>query len=331
MTPVFCCGFECGVNNAHWISTGAPYSTVVVRSGARAFRVNPTATTVTATSVSIVSATRWIGRFYLRFATLPSASCGIFGTSTTDGTAGGPKVHFNASDSKIYAKVGTTVGATGVSVTTGAWYRIDFDFNISTGGNDTCDVQIDGTAVGQATAAGESAATATLALGAFSSTTADFYIDDVVLSNTAADYPIGAGYVNHFVPTSDGTHNIAGTGDFQRGNTGTDILNATTNAYLLIDDVPLPSGAVDEADCQRAVAPPNATDYVEGVFGPGPGISTPTVAPRTVEAILAHHQVATQTGMMKVDLNDNGTVDSILNITPATAGVTTYRYACFGE
>src|SRR3990170_4548894 len=88
--------------------------------------------------------------------------------------------------------------------------------------------------------------------------TADFFHDDIVVSNTALDYPIGAGYVNHFVPTSDGSHNVAGAADFRRGDTTTDITNATTDAYQLVDDVPLDDVTPDADDHIRIVAPPNA-------------------------------------------------------------------------
>src|SRR6185503_11244461 len=104
-------------------------------------------------------------------------------------------------DSKIYASIGGTTGATGVSVTTGQWYLVDFDFNIQTAGNDFCDVQVDGVACGQATGTGLSAAQSAFTLGnaGGSSATMDVFYDDFVLSNTSADYPIGAGFVNHFI------------------------------------------------------------------------------------------------------------------------------------
>lgn len=331
MTPAFACGWECGDAGGlslHWnVAAGSPsISTTTVRSGTRSLRCNPTAATsgVGMPASFFGSGTRHIARLYVRFATLPSADCALAIFAGAGNV--GPQVRFKQSDSKIYAAVGTTLGASGVSVTTGQWYRIDYDFNVNTTGADFCDVQVDGSVCGQATGTGASGSSSVDAYGVLNTCTADVFFDDLVCSSTAADYPIGAGFVNHFIPTSDGTHNIAGTGDFQRGNTGTDILNATTTAFQLIDDVPLPSGAVDEADNIRAVAPPNATDYPECVFGPASGISTPTAGPRAVEVILAHHQIATQTGQMVVELNDNGTVNTIFD-TGAAAGVTTYRYA----
>jgi hypothetical protein len=230
----------------------------------------------------------------------------------------GPNIAFKQSDGKIYAAVATTLGASGVAVTTGTWYRLDFDFNFTTSTN-VCDVQVDGAACGQASATGLGAGQNQFLIGVVGSgtRTADAFFDDIVLSVTAADYPIGAGYVNHFVPTADGTHNIAGTGDFQRTLTGTDILNATTTAYQLIDDVPMEASAVD---WQNMVAPPNATDYVECIFGPAPTIATPTVGPRAVEVIGGINQAGTGNGNMEIRINDNGTTDAMYSAT-GVAGV----------
>ena len=264
---------------------------------------------------------RWVGRCYLRFATLPNATIGLLSHA-----ASGPRMQFNQTDSKLYAAVDSTLGATGVTVTTGVWYRIDFNFFVGAGANDTCDVQVDGVACGQASAASASTTNPHFDFGGLEISTGEWFYDDFVLSITAGDYPIGAGNVYHFVPTSDGTHNVAGTGDFQRGNTATDILNATTTAYQLVDDVPLPTGTVSETDNIRAVAPVNATDYVEVVFGPAPGISTPTTEPRAVDVIAAYHQLGTGSSNLRLALNDNGTTDDVLNVT--AAGVTTYRYIC---
>ncbi|HLE04216.1 MAG TPA: hypothetical protein VI729_06335 [Anaerolineales bacterium] len=144
--------------------------------------------------------------------------------------------------------------------------------------------------------------------------TYDIYFDDFIRSNTPGDYPIGAGFVHHFVPTSDGTHNIAGADDFERTLTGTDITNATTDAYLLVDDIPLESALNDWINL---TAPPNATDYVEVVFGPAPGISTPTIAPRSVEFIAAFHAAAVQANNLRIAYRDNngGTQDDVRNAT----------------
>lgn len=334
MTPVFCCGFECGDNGAsgaggHWLpGGGAPaISTTTVRDGSRSLRCNASGSANYVIGIQAhTSTTRHIGRFYIQFASLPSADASISAFGLADIT--GPNVRFKQSDGKIYAAVGSTLGASGVSVTTGQWYQIDYDYNVNTGGTDACDVKVDGTTCGQATATGTSTADSADAIGVIANVTCDLFIDSVVWSSTAADYPIGAGYVNHFIPTSDGTHNVAGANDFERSATGTDITNATTTAFQLIDDVPLKTGVVSEYI--NLIAPPNATDYVEVVYGPAPGISTPTVAPRAVEAVCAYASASAGTNNLRLALNDNGTTNDIFNTNGAvgtTANYTRKHYA----
>lgn len=328
MTPRMCCGFECGVagtgtmTSPHWISSGTTaltFSTTTVRTGARSLRCNSAAATCYGVSrPNAILSGQGAVRVYVRFATLPSANTMLI---KAGGALGADQVgaYFNASDSKIYARWNDGSGASGVSVTTDQWYLFEVKITAT-----ACDVSVNGTAAGQAST-GSASTSNTIELGFRTAVTGDVFFDDFLSSGTSGDSPLGAGYVNHFVPTSDGTHNIAGTADFQRGNTAVDILNATTTAWQLVDDVPLPSGAVNEADNQRAVAPPNATNYVECVFGPASGVSTPTQAPQSVHAVLAYHAIATGTGNIRVALNDNGTTDDVLNFTGA--GVVTYQYA----
>ena len=321
MTPILCCGFECGVA-VHW-TPAAFFDTGTVRNGARSMRFNLSAASSNAQTATLTSAARWICRIYVRFATLPTVSTGIFGTDSNEGTGGGPKVHFNASDNKIYAKVGTTLGATGVSVTTGQWYRLDCDFNIVTGGSDTCDVQVDGTACGQATATGASSQATSLFIGGFTITTCDIFFDDFITSNTAADYPIGDGKVLSFVPDADGTHTATGT-DIVKGTTGAPtgggaITSSTTDAFNWVNGRPLLGGATDNTRLinQQTVA---STEYAEVDFE----TTTEANAPRAVEVITADRQAGTQTCMFATKLNDNGTEDTI--ITRNAAGVTSDRF-----
>ena len=318
MTPVFCCGFECGVtNSAHFALAGASsFSASTVRSGSRSLRLNPAAASTAAATYSHITGaqTRWVGRFYVRFTALPDADtqiavAGSVGTSSC-------AIRFKLSDSKIYAAIGSTIGATGVAVTTGVWYRIDFDFNF-TAGNDTSDVKVDGVSCGQVSSETGAADAAAMRLALTSAVTADVFYEDFMLSLTGADYPLGAGYVNHFVPTADGTHNVAGTGDFQRTLTGTDILNATTTAFQLVDEVPLEATVTDWINM---LAPVNATDYVECIFGPAPGIQIPIIGPRAVEVIAGINQSGTGAGNMEIRLNDNGSMGTVYTAT-GVAGV----------
>jgi len=256
----------------------------------------------------------YVYRFKVNFSVLPNSVVMLAGIKNAG-------AYFNSADGKIYAgTLNTELGATGVTVSTSTTYYVDVRVN-SSANPWLVDVQVSGAACGQrSTAAGADTGASAVRMGfAINTTTATATFDDFTLSTTSADYPIGDGFVNQFIPASDGTHNVAGAADFQRTLTGTDILNATTTAFQLIDDIPLESGA--SVDWINMIAPPNATDYVECIFGPAPGISTPTSAPRAVEVIAGIHQAGTGTGNMEIRLNDNGTTDAVYTAT-TVAGVT---------
>lgn len=239
-------------------------------------------------------------------------------------------VAFKASDGQIYpayqrSSTGAiTFGSGGFAVTTGVWYRLDVKC-VATANPVTVDVQIDSTVLTQHTrAVTPSTPNARGRIGDASNTAnIDTYYDDHLSSSTGADYPLGAGYINHFTPTADGTHNIAGAADFRRSATATDILNSTTDAYQLVDDVPLK--ALTPTEYINMLAPPNATDYTEHVFGPAAGISTPTTGPRGVEVIALVAQAATGTGNMEIRLNDNGTMGTVYTAT-GVAGIVAGKY-----
>ena len=313
MTPVFCCGFECGIfglNGQHFTQSNANISTSTVRSGSRSAQINITNADGQITSQGLASSSIWVIRVYVRFGQLPNNVCEIV---TADFTG----VYFNNADNKLYCGTGISgLAASGSAViSTNTWYRIDVKVDLSV---KSADAQIDGSDIAQATS-GAGSATTNFVLAVRNTSgaevvTANVFFDDVVVSQTSGDYPIGAGYVNHFVPTADGTHNIAGANDFERTLTGVDITNATTDAYLLVDDIPLITSDVSAVSCVNMVAPANATDYVECQFGPAPGIGTPSSGPRAVEFI-GTLQTASAGGSPTMDIslrtNDNGTISDV--------------------
>lgn len=331
MTPVFCCGFECGVSGvfgSHWDNSGglATFSTSTVRSGARSLRLNLAAASTTMGSnyggLTAFGGTAGVLRGYIHFTTLPDTNFPLLLLTTASGGTVG--LVYQSSDGKLYAgrdNTGTlTVGSSGFTPVTDRWYLVDIRVNV-VANPWLIDVQIDGVALGQASIALAASTISIIRCGrnyTGITTTVDCFIDDILMSSTLADYPLGAGFVNHFVPTADGTHNIAGTADFRRTLTATDILNSTTDAHLLVDEVPLEATVTDWINM---IAPPNATDYVECIFGPAPGIHVPVIGPRAVEIICGINQAGTGAGNMEIRLNDNGTTNAVYSAT-GVAGVT---------
>ncbi len=326
-TPVWACGAECGIGSgatgAHWsFGTAVSFSTATVRSGARSIRVSPSAQNPSAVGTQSFGGTLGVLRYYFRAATLPSVDVFVAGLGVGSDRAG---LAFKVSDGKVYAGRGAsgaiTFGATGVTVTTNTWFCVDIRVNVIANPW-VIDARLDGVALGTFSPAVAATTIGSVALAGEVTATYDHFFDDFVVSTTTGDYPFGAGNVYHFIPTSDGTHNVAGANDFERSATGTDITNATTTAFQLVDDVPLKSGVVSEYI--NLIAPPNATDYVELVYGPAPGVSTPTVAPRAVEAICAYASASAGTNNLRLALNDNGTTDDILNTTVGPGTTATY-------
>lgn len=324
-TPVFCCGLECGNisggGTPHWsLNNTGSISTTTVRSGARSFRFNPTTLDGSADSTALTASNVMVVRAYVRFATLPNVDCQILEPTGVNCGA-----YFKASDSKIYAGEGAigafTFGASGVAVTTGQWYLIEMRSDTS-GGSKVIDVRVDGVDCAQYTHGTGGATPTKLAIGVNGiSTTADVFFDDILISQTSADYPIGAGHVLSFIPAGDGTHNVAGANDFERTLTGTDITNSTTDAYTLIDDRPLPTTAVDFIN---GIAPPNATDYVEWTYEQ----SSESTAPRFVDVILVVHDAGgagTCSYSVTLRRNTGGASDDIFNGTQNVGATITYR------
>lgn len=322
-TPVFCCGIECGVDagTAHWNLSGTgSISTTTFRSGLRSLRANPTngvggwflgGSTVPFTRTLVL-------RFYVRWDSLPTSdACVMFSNSSER-----PGVYFKQSDSKIYAghtEATPSFGSTGVTVTTGVWYQIDVKI-VSTANPWTIDVQVNGEACGQSTKAVAAADLTNLVLGCQQSETFDAFYDDILISATSGDYPLGSGYVLSYIPNADGTHNVAGAADFKHGTgttpAGADITNATTTAYQDIDKRPLVTSAAGAETLINLIAPPNATDYVEVQFED----SVEKVPPRAVEVIIGINQAGTGAGNMEVRLNDNDTMGTVYTAT-GVAGV----------
>ena len=320
ITPVWCCGAECGVDDDAAVGhlnlfPNASFDTTTVRNGLRSLKCAATLATAYGRSTTFSAANIWVIRFYVRFATLPTLAADI----CTVGFSGAGGVYFNATDSSLYAGSSTiALGATGVSVTTGIWYAVDCKVN-SSANPWTVDVQVDGTAAGQHTNAAGAQTSVLVQFGVQTvSPTFEIYFDDMMISNTAADYPLGAGKVLGHPPNRDGTHVATPAGLFARGVAGgANIISTgtpTTDSYLLIDDVPISSGAASDFITQVTSA---AGSYVEHGYA---SMATGTAGPLALDVLIRHHKVTSAEGGFRWKLNDNGTTLLLLNYLSSAAG-----------
>lgn len=325
-SPIFCCGFECGLigpTGSHWgiSGSGITVSTTTVRSGLRSARLvpNSAACKLLAQLPSQTSASQNVVRFYLNFAVLPTLSDCLIMAGSSSGLLG---VWFKISTGEIVAGRAGTLGTTGVTVVVNTWYLIDcYVDNV----NGTADVQVNGVACSQS---GVQAAETfqSIYFGNLNGNggVADYYIDDVLVSQTPADYPLGVGKVLGFVPNADGVHTSTTT-TIVKGTiatpVGAAIVAGTTDAFNWVNARPVLGGATDNTRLinQQAIS---TTQYAEVAFED----TTETVPPRNVIVISAERQQTTAAGTFATKINDNGTEAIIIN-RAAAAGVITDRYA----
>jgi len=304
ITPVFCCGFEEGIATylCHWTLESATIQSVTKRTGTYALKCNPSNAQHHAYAYFLASSAYFVSRVYVTFTTLPNAKVPI----SINGLFVG--AWFNPADSKIYASDNSgNLGATGVAVAQGGTYRIEVEINLSADPW-TIDVSVDGSDCGQKTYAHSASTDNTIYLGNVNvNCTGEWYYDDVIVSQTLADYPIGAGSVLVFVPTSDPAGGqVAIATHWHVGTSATTLANGATTCWTYIDDVPLPSGAVNDDSLNNAHDDGGAS-YIEVLLA----CAAATIAPRGVEAITAAHQVGTNPCNLTVKLNDGGTLSDI--------------------
>lgn len=242
VTPLLICGAECGIAAAgtappagtirHWSNVFGTAPTVVTSGpspmrSTRCYRFNTANATsgLTHTYASaIASPATTVARFYAYFTTFSAGN-----NHSLWSTGNGLGAYFDVGTSSVFAGGGAvTLGATGVAITTGQWYRIDV--KCVAGATRTVDVQVDGVACGQFTSSGALSET-TCSLGTGSLVTADWYADDYIVSSTGADYPIGAGKVVGLYPNADGGHNFNLAGDFIYEAAGGNVATSATDTW----------------------------------------------------------------------------------------------------
>lgn len=208
--------------------------TTTKRSGTYSCKI---ATTASTGQLGYPAATATIvGRVYLNFSVLPNALARIINVTNTGSSS---IIAYDPADGKLYSYSSSTKGnACSTVLSTNTWYRIDFRVTYN-GSTSTIDFQVDGTAATQYSPSNSATAGSIIYFGLYNNAvTSTIFLDDLVLSTTSADYPIGPGAVEVILPSSDGTHN-GGTNTIE-DNTGTDIVSPTyTTAWDLINDVPM--------------------------------------------------------------------------------------------
>ena len=220
----------------------ASISSTTVRNGGYALRLNPVAAVAYwEKAIEGTLPTILVARFYVRFATLPGVNIFIFNDDNASTNAG---IGYNNASGKFCTMLNDIYGTGGgPTVVAGTWYRIDCKIDASTG-TLTVDGQVDGSALTQSSGAFASATFNAYKIGPNATTsTMDLYADDLIVSHTAGDYPLGAGYVKRFSPNAVGTHNLEASPSSaffrDEGGAETAIATGETASSQNLDDVPL--------------------------------------------------------------------------------------------
>lgn len=252
MTLLYCTGYEHGLATLSGSGTGMATTIVgsptvqnsTKRTGDYALSCSAASYTKALTSNAVVTV-----RFSIYFSSVNTTTTSeimrLSGTITScylyyEGTSG-------ANQGKLFFySSGATTRYSASAVSTGQWYDIDIKLD---GTNKTIDWQIDGTAQTQFSGWTSAGAVTLMRLGA-SNATDTFLFDDVVVTNSGSDYPLGDCEVVGLRPTTDGSYSAVGTNVIEDED-GHDIA-AGNPAYELIDDTPWTSTAND--DCIRQYA-----------------------------------------------------------------------------
>lgn len=192
-------------------------------------------------------------RAYIRIATLPGATSNILEVS--DGTNAQASLRLDSSGtlSLWNDEDSTQVGSDyGTDLSTNTWYRIElrYDFGTAATGDTTIEARLDGTEFASSTTENHANGVRRVRFGILTSTTADFFWDDIAINQEAfagqEAWP-GEGKVVMLVPNGNGTS----TG--WAGGTG-------SNDYQEADDTPA-AGFDDATSYVQATATTHVEDF----------------------------------------------------------------------
>jgi hypothetical protein len=291
-SPLRLTGFEGGTlaSTLHEMTSGTAPTVVAgsARSGSQGLRTNAVGTQ------SLVwydtSSPRVAIRTWVRFDALPSGFTGFLGAEVNSpGNYAMLDIDATGQLSAHWETPGWTGVVAGDTVVAGRWYLVDLSIE-GGGSNPTLRWKIDGKPQPQSTCGCAGGATLNRAsLGNTFTVNSTMSFDDVLISTTANDWPLGGGHIEPLRATSMGTS--APSASF-RNDDGT-VIDSTTPGR--VDDSPF--GSITDFIRQTAVASAS-TDYAElQVEDP-----SSTAAAQLVGATVGYHTVggAAGTGATKV-------------------------------
>jgi len=229
-----------GAGGVYDAIAGTPLNvTTPVRTGLRALRNNP-AGAAENVQYNLAAGNRIVTQaVYFRFLALPTADGRIMEFNNASGNG---NVYFSNATDQIGLQIGggaITVG--GPTLVADTWYRLVVEYDTSTG-TYSIKARVDNGTEFSTTTAIAAADQSSVRLGTNGAHTYDCAYDDWLISVTDTDYEDIGSWTSHqiesLIPSSDGTHNITTSGDFD-SFVGTAFSNATTTGFSFIDHRPL--------------------------------------------------------------------------------------------
>lgn len=314
---VFLTGLEQGVISAPGVfdtvvGTGVSADGGVRRHGSYSLRVAPNYASAYATADLDGSGSTAVVRFAMRLAALPTTTANLFAVSVSGGATVSTAILLYDAPGGVFAvrwgMSGSVVLGT-VAPDPGTWQVIEM--RVSVASPHVLEWRID--AVDQPTASAANPAQSVVAVNfgtGFTNVSYTANFDDVIVSRTAADYPIGNGMVLALAPDGMGAHNRA---DRFRNNDNTSIDAAS---WTRVDEVP----ATSSADYVKQTTRNNAS-YVEFTFA-----DTAETCINAVGALVAYHSADTATSNGKASIF-SGAVESVVYSGDMSGTTLRYRRA----
>jgi len=326
-------GFEHGRQDATVVGvydtvTGSPATQITpVRTGLRSMRINP-AGAAQSVQYNLAAGNRIVTQaVYFRFATLPTADVRIMEFNNASGNG---NVWFsNATDQIGIAIGGGAITVGGPTLVIDTWYRLVVEYDTSTG-TYSIKARVNNGTEFSTTSAIAAADQSSVRLGTNGAHTYTCYYDDWIISVTDADYEDIGSWTSHeiesLIPSSDGTHNITTSGDFD-SFVGTAFSNSTTNGNTFIAHRPLQASNVADQVIRQELG--TTANYMELLLEN----HTLSGAPLAARGYATHVEAASagaSLGEVRLLLSDNTEVLttgslSVINSTEDPGTTTTIR------
>ncbi|HSH58933.1 MAG TPA: type II secretion system protein [Acidimicrobiales bacterium] len=297
-TPVWLSGMEHGVASSsgggllNQVVGSVTADSTVARNGTYSLKVAPSGATNNYALVSLGTPNQMVASFSIRFPSLPTASADLF--QVVAGSAPNARLRYNASTGKLAVSWGGGDIDGGVTVAPGTWYHLDLRVTLTS--PRLIEWRVNGAAQPQLSNSGSSTNVASVAFGLYSGATAQTWTahyDDMVVSSTSSNYPIGDMRVLGLRPDGMGAHNI------EANFLNDDGTAVNANSFTRLRDDPMTS----------------TTDFIQqsGISGFGTAYinlnfaDTSETCIKAVSSVVAYHSGGTVSNNGKTSIFDGST------------------------